>query len=223
MGSWEKRRVKMRNEDEIFKLILDVSGSDELIRAAVLSGSRANPVVPKDNYRDYDVCFYVTDIKPFYNTFARELSLGQRMRADLGMMLLHKPSLILLDEPTLGLDVLAKRGMINFLKQLNDISGATIIVTSHDIDDLEEMARRILLISNGSVAFDGDFPALRDKLGLKKKAIVSFRDGQRKEFEYTDAGEGLRKISEMGDVVDIAFTQTPLEEGLAMLYQSWRQ
>lgn len=101
------------------------------------------------------------DIRPFYHTFARELSLGQRMRADLGMMLLHRPELILLDEPTLGLDVLAKRQMIDFLRQLNAQEGTTILVTSHDMDDLEEMAKRIILISEGNIAFDGNFPELR--------------------------------------------------------------
>lgn len=99
------------------------------------------------------------------STFARELSLGQRMRADLAMMLLHNPELILLDEPTLGLDVLAKRRMISFLKELNREHQTTIIVTSHDMDDLEEMAKRILLISDGRPTFDGSFDELRKTVG----------------------------------------------------------
>ena len=66
-------------------------------------------------------------------------------------MLLHEPELTLLDEPTLGLDVLAKRRMIGFLKELNRESRTTVIVTSHDMDDLEEMARRILLITHGKI------------------------------------------------------------------------
>jgi len=77
------------------------------------------------------------------------------MRADLAMMLLHRPELILLDEPKLGLVVLAKRQMISFLKELNSELKTTIIVTSHDMDDLEEMAQRILLISNGKITYDG--------------------------------------------------------------------
>lgn len=71
--------------------------------------------------------------------------------ADLAMLLLHEPELTLLDEPTLGLDVLAKRRMIGFLKELNRESRTTVIVTSHDMDDLEEMARRILLITHGKI------------------------------------------------------------------------
>ena len=89
------------------------------------------------------------DLSDILKTFARELSLGQRMRADLGMLLLHNPQIIFLDEPTLGLDVLAKKKMINFLKKLNREKGTTIVVTSHDMDDLEEMAERIILLSKG--------------------------------------------------------------------------
>lgn len=72
----------------------------------------------------------------------------------MALMLLHSPELILLDEPTLGLDVLEKRQMISFLKKLNQERKTTIVVTSHDMDDLEEMAKRILLISQGHLAFD---------------------------------------------------------------------
>jgi len=162
------------------------------------------------------------DIKPFYQTFARELSLGQRMRADLGMMLLHRPRLILLDEPTLGLDVLAKRQMIGFLKQLNQDQRATIIVTSHDMDDLEEMARRILLISDGKIAFDGSFSALRNELGCTRRAIVTFNDGTQREIAYQETRLLLQELSEIENITDISFTQTSLEEGLANLFAKWR-
>ncbi|MBQ7848417.1 MAG: ATP-binding cassette domain-containing protein, partial [Clostridia bacterium] len=80
-----------------------------------------------------------------WDSFVRELSLGQRMRANLALTLLHDPELVLLDEPTLGLDVLAKRQMIDFLKRINREKQTTLLVTSHDMDDLTEMADRILL------------------------------------------------------------------------------
>ena len=99
-------------------------------------------------------------IGDFWNSFARELSLGQRMRANLALTLLHDPELVLLDEPTLGLDVLAKRQMIEFLKMLNREKQVTILVTSHDMDDLTEMANRILLLSSGRLAFDGTYDQL---------------------------------------------------------------
>mgnify|MGYP002508587865 CR=1 FL=1 len=95
------------------------------------------------------------------NTFARELSLGQRMRADLAMMLLHSPELILLDEPTLGLDVVAKRQMIEFLKKINREDGVTILVTSHDICSMG--ARRI---STSLI------PSVRDNISSKSRMGV---------------------------------------------------
>ena len=179
--------------------------------------------IPKNMYAETEnLVLDLLDIRPFYQTFARELSLGQRMRADLGMLLLHRPELILLDEPTLGLDVLAKRQIIGFLKQLNEQEGTTVIVTSHDMDDLEEMTRRILLISEGKIAFDGSFAALRNELGCTKKAIVSFNDNTKREIAYEDTGRLLRQLSELDNIADISFTQTSLEEGLANLYMKWK-
>ena len=180
--------------------------------------------IPKKDFLEMEnTVLDLLDIRPFYRTFARELSLGQRMRADLGMMLLHRPGLILLDEPTLGLDVLAKRQIIGFLKQLNEKEGTTIIVTSHDMDDLEEMTRRILLISEGRIAFDGSFASLRSELGCTKRAIVSFRDGSQQEIAYDDTGKLLRDLSVMENIVDVSFTQTSLEEGLANLFAKWKE
>ncbi|MDR3086229.1 MAG: ATP-binding cassette domain-containing protein [Christensenellaceae bacterium] len=163
------------------------------------------------------------DIRPFYQSLARELSLGQRMRAELGLMLLHRPELILLDEPTLGLDVLAKRQIIGFLKDLNAREGTTILVTSHDMDDLEEMARRILLISSGKIAFDGDFSALRGELRLNKKALVRLRGEDFRELPYDDMGALLRELSALENVEEIEFTQSSLEEGLADLFLRWKK
>ena len=134
--------------------------------------------IPENVYkRNLEMVTDLLDIGDLLKTFARELSLGQRMRADLAMMLLHSPELILLDEPTLGLDVVAKRQMINFLKKINRDEGATIMVTSHDMDDLEEMARRIMMISGGKIAYDGDFAGLRDITGSLTRLAVTINGG----------------------------------------------
>ena len=179
--------------------------------------------IPGDLYkRNLEMVTELLDIGDLLNTFARELSLGQRMRADVAMMLLHSPKLILLDEPTLGLDVEAKRQMIGFLKQLNEQEGTTIVVTSHDMDDLEEMARRILLISKGRIAFDGSFETLRNELECTKRAIVKFNDGMQQVIDYKNTNKLLGELSKMDGVIDVLFTQTSLEEGLANLYLKWK-
>ena len=180
--------------------------------------------IPDEVYRkNLSMVTQLLDIGDLLNTFARELSLGQRMRADVAMMLLHSPKLILLDEPTLGLDVEAKRQMISFLKQLNEQEGTTIIVTSHDMDDLEEMARRILLISKGKIAFDGGFSELRDELECTKRAVVKFNNGTQQVIDYSNTNKLLKKLSKMEGVVDVVFTQTSLEEGLANLFVKWKE
>jgi len=181
------------------------------------------------------------DIGSIYKTFARELSLGQRMRADIAMMLLHSPTLILLDEPTLGLDVVAKRQMISFLKRINREEGVTIIVTSHDMDDLEEMAQRILMISKGKIAYDGTFDGLRDITGNLTRLTVTLEnafvgdlalDGGRLvsaengvfEFEV-DVNKLpikglLRQLSEL-DVKDVEIGKADIEKVIAGLYGEW--
>ena len=96
----------------------------------------------------------------FMDAFVRELSLGQRMRGNLALTLLHNPELVLLDEPTLGLDVLAKRDLIQTLRRINREEGVTLIATSHDMDDLRDMADRLVLIHEGVIRYDGSFDRL---------------------------------------------------------------
>ena len=147
--------------------------------------------IPAEVYRhQLEMVTELLDLGDLLNTFARELSLGQRMRADLAMMLLHNPELIFLDEPTLGLDVLAKRQMINFLKRINREQGTTIIVTSHDMDDLEEMAQRIVLLSRGQIAFDGSFDELRQLTGNLCRIRLVFQGAGME--AGTGAGAGLQ-------------------------------
>lgn len=180
------------------------------------------------------------DIGGLLKTFARELSLGQRMRADLAMLLLHSPDIILLDEPTLGLDVVAKRQMIDFLKKINRENGVTIVVTSHDMDDLEEMAERILMISAGKIAFDGSFDALRGITGnltriavtMEKACLPKIKNGTLRSsdnglFEYdvdlTDmpVRNLLRQLSETEGVRDVEIKKAPIEQVIAGLYRDW--
>jgi len=198
--------------------------------------------IPNDIYkRNLDMVIELLDIGALMKTFARELSLGQRMRADLAMMLLHSPTLILLDEPTLGLDVVAKRQMIQFLKKINQENGVTIVVTSHDMDDLEEMAQRILMISGGKVAYDGSFDGLRDitgnltrftvtmdpnsKLSLSGGKLISADKGVF-EFEVdvalTPIKHLLRQLSDTDGVKDVEIKKAPIEQVIAGLYASWK-
>ncbi|HPV01446.1 MAG TPA: ATP-binding cassette domain-containing protein [Clostridiales bacterium] len=197
--------------------------------------------IPDDVYRrNLDMLTELLDIGKLLKTFARELSLGQRMRADLAMMLLHSPEIILLDEPTLGLDVVAKRQMISFLKMINRENGVTIMVTSHDMDDLEEMAERILMISAGKVAFDGSFDELRSITGNPTRLTVTTENGYVPQignarliqsgkgvYEYdinladTPVKDLLSQLSEAEGVRDVEIRKAPIEQVIAGLYKAW--
>lgn len=191
--------------------------------------------------RNLDMVIQLLDIGSLLKTYARELSLGQRMRTDLAMMLLHEPELILLDEPTLGLDVVAKRQMIAFLKQMNRENGVTILVTSHDMDDLEAMAQRILMISGGKIAYDGDFDGLRTITGSLTRISVmtdgksipvlaggALRNAENGRYEFevdvtkTSVQRLLKQLSESDGVREVEISKAPIEQVIAGLYAVWK-
>ena len=198
--------------------------------------------IPDDVYkRNLDMVIELLDIGDMLKTFARELSLGQRMKADLAMLLLHSPKVILLDEPTLGLDVVAKRQIIEFLKKINREDGVTILVTSHDMDDLEEMASRILMISRGRIVYDGNFDGLRDITGNLTRFTVTMNPGSSfssgfgelisdkndiYEFDVdvaeTPIKDLLRQLSGTDGVKDIQINKAPIEQVIAGLYSVWK-
>ncbi|MER5623593.1 ATP-binding cassette domain-containing protein [Streptosporangium sp. NPDC002544] len=97
----------------------------------------------------------------FMGTPVRQLSLGQRMRGDITAALLHDPAVLVLDEPTIGLDVVSKAAMRDFLLRLNAERGTTVLLTTHDLGDIEKLCRRVMLIDRGSLAFDGTLDDLR--------------------------------------------------------------
>jgi len=198
--------------------------------------------IPDEVYkRNLEMVVELLDIGTLLKTFARELSLGQRMRADLAMMLLHSPELILLDEPTLGLDVVAKRQMIEFLKKINREDGVTIIVTSHDMDDLEEMAQRILMISKGLIVYDGSFDGLREITGnLTRFTVITgsgsslsldgckliSEDGGVYEYEVDvtkyPIKQLLKQLSDADGIKDVEINKAPIEQVISGLYAAWK-
>jgi ABC-2 type transport system ATP-binding protein len=100
------------------------------------------------------------DLGGFIRTPVRQLSLGQRMRGDLAAALLHAPDVLVLDEPTIGLDVVSKSSIRAFLRRLNTEQGTTVLLTTHDLGDIERLCRRVMLIDHGRLAFDGTLDEL---------------------------------------------------------------
>ncbi|GAB4123378.1 MAG: ATP-binding cassette domain-containing protein [Roseiflexaceae bacterium] len=129
--------------------------------------------IPLDRWqRNLKIFSDLLDLEPFLATPVRQLSLGQRMRAELSAALLHDPKILFLDEPTIGLDVVARERIRGFLQQLNREYGVTVILTTHDLGDVERLCQRILLIDHGRVIYDGALEALRNRLGRWRTLVV---------------------------------------------------
>jgi ABC-2 type transport system ATP-binding protein len=112
------------------------------------------------------------EIGPFLETPVRQLSLGQRMRADLVAALLHEPTILFLDEPTIGLDVVAKERIRQFLTDINHARGVTVILTTHDLEDITRLCQRVVLIDHGHVIYDGGLEDLRTRFGRQRTLVV---------------------------------------------------
>jgi ABC-2 type transport system ATP-binding protein len=176
----------------------------------------------------------------FFDSLARELSLGQRMRADLGLALVHQPELLLLDEPTLGLDVLARRDVLAFIRDLNRGRGVTVVVTSHDMDELEQLAGRIVMIHQGAIAFDGSFDHLRRSFADRRRLtiecagpapdlagatlITSASDRHEYAFDArsTRIADLLHAASDGRTLIDVETHRAPIEEVIADIYDRWQ-
>lgn len=111
------------------------------------------------------LCEEYLEIGPLLHVHARQLSLGQRMRCNLTNVMLHRPRLLYLDEPTIGLDVLVKHQVRRFLRHVNRAWGTTILLTTHDLGDIEDLCPRIVVIDKGRVLLDDSLEAVRDRLG----------------------------------------------------------
>lgn len=115
-------------------------------------------------------------LTPFLQTPVRALSLGQRMRADIAAALLHDPDLLFLDEPTIGLDVVAKERIRRFIQYINRERGTTVILTTHDMADVQKLCSRVMIIDNGRLLYDGDLNQLQDRFGGKRELVVDLAE-----------------------------------------------
>lgn len=119
-----------------------------------------------------DELFARLQISPFLDQPVRQLSLGQRMRADLAASLLHQPRILFLDEPTIGLDAPGKLAIREFVRSVNRDRGVTVILTTHDMDDIEALCSRLMVINHGTLAADGTPDLLQRDLGIRRQVIV---------------------------------------------------
>ena len=120
----------------------------------------------------------ILDLGPFWDTPVRQLSLGQRMRGDLAAALLHDPDILYLDEPTIGLDVVAKGRIREFLLRINRERGVTVLLTTHDMVDIAHLCNRMMIIDHGALLYDGSVEAIRDRFGTERTLVVDLETDQ---------------------------------------------
>ncbi len=159
--------------------------------------------VPAETYRrNLDHFRALLALDDFLHTPVRSLSLGQSMRANLAGALLHDPDLVFLDEPTIGLDVVAKERIRQFVRHIHRERGVTVILTTHDLSDVEKLCERVLMIDRGHLLFDGQLEELRQRFGGERELVVDFAE------DYPDAAvEGARVVERDGLRVTYRFAR----------------
>jgi len=195
--------------------------------------------VPRDRYRENMREFAeILDLERFLDTPVRQLSLGERMRGDFAAAMLHDPKIVYLDEPTIGLDVIAKEAIRDFICRVNRERGTTVILTTHDLADVERLCERIVLIDKGTVIYDGPIERLRTEYGTHRTLIVNLADSYpefsiegadlesreqnsvRLRFDRrTITAEALiRRVTERYSITDVAIVEPDIETIIRRIY-----
>lgn len=182
------------------------------------------------------------DLAPLLDVPVRQLSLGQRMRCDLAASLLHSPKLLFLDEPTIGLDAVSKLAVRDFVRRLCKEQGVTVILTTHDMDDIEALCTRVMLIGSGKILLDGTVEALRASVTTERRLIVDLvdeseeisdpeatvvsREGARAQLcfdpEITSTADLIARVAAKHQIRDLFVENPPIEEIVARLYERQR-
>ncbi|MBB6480537.1 ABC transporter ATP-binding protein [Spirochaeta isovalerica] len=177
-------------------------------------------------------------LAPLLSVPVRQLSLGQRMRCEIAASLLHSPPILFLDEPTIGLDALSKLAIREFIRRINRERGVTVILTTHDMDDIEALCSRVLVIGEGKIYLDGTIEDLRRKLTNRRRLLIETEEsrklshhkakvlsvkGNRWELEFDpesiSPAELVRELMDSYAVKDIYLENVPIDEIIAQLYK----
>ena len=144
------------------------------------------------------------DLEPILDVPVRQLSLGQRMRSDLAAALLHGPSVLFLDEPTIGLDAVSKLAIRDFVRELSQEQQVTVLLTTHDMDDIEALCERVMVIGNGRILVDGSMDSLRRRVRSERVLVLDYDSADAAKLLRAE-GEGIRLMERDGQRVRIAF------------------
>lgn len=197
--------------------------------------------VPIERHRqNLDRCVELLEMGPFLETPVRQLSLGQRMRGEVTAALLHDPKILFLDEPTIGLDVVAKARIREFLGEINRDLGTTVLLTTHDMGDIERLCKRVLIIDRGGLLYDGDLEAIRERFGGERTMVVDLAearpplqvagatvesvDGPRQRLRFrreeTSAADLVARVATAAPVVDLSIEEPAIEDIVRRIYEN---
>jgi ABC-2 type transport system ATP-binding protein len=196
--------------------------------------------VPEAQYKhNMDMFNDLLDLHEFQNTPVRQLSLGQRLRADMAAALLHNPRLLFLDEPMIGVDVVAKERLRNFIHEINRDQKVTILLTTHDMVDIEKVCSRIMIIDHGRIVYDGNLEQMREQYGTQRTLVVEFEEdvpefpvphatltkteGRKKWFAFnrfeTNPSTLIAFVSAQHSILDLAVEEPEIESIVRTIYQ----
>lgn len=189
-----------------------------------------------------DLLIETLELQDFVHSPVRQLSLGQRMRCEIAASLLHNPKILFLDEPTIGLDAASKIAVRQFIKTINKEKGVTVILTTHDMNDIEALADRVILIGKGSLLYDGQLEELRKKFGSQKTISADFRKNThpieipgatvlsrsservvlRIDTEQVNTSEVITQLTKSFELIDVSIESQPIEKTILQLYKEYK-
>jgi ABC-2 type transport system ATP-binding protein len=199
--------------------------------------------VPQQEYEEnVKQLIEALELKDIINSPVRQLSLGQRMRCEIAASLLHSPKILFLDEPTIGLDAVSKMAVRQFIKKINQEKGVTVILTTHDMSDIEALAERVILIGKGTLLYDGSLSELRSKFGTQKTITIDYRENHNPiqipeattiswsperailsvDTERVLISEVITQLSSKVELIDVEIDSRPIEEIIVQLYKEYQ-
>jgi ABC-2 type transport system ATP-binding protein len=238
---WKQRKQYVANIGAVFgqksQLLWDIPPLDAfLLNKAIYSISTAA------FNQKLNTMIELLDVGSIIKRPTRQLSLGERMKCEFIMAMLHEPKIVFLDEPTIGLDVIAKEKIREFILEMNK-TGVSFILTTHDLDDIEHLAKRVIVINHGAIVFDNSLDALRNHMGAKKiialktqtsinlsgingihllKVVSDFEVQLELDLTVLGLNEFIQRIQNQAQIMDLSVTAQPIENVIKDIYSNSR-
>lgn len=199
--------------------------------------------IPQQEYNTtIELLIETLELQTIVQSPVRQLSLGQRMRCEIAASLIHNPKILFLDEPTIGLDAVSKIAVRQFVKTINKEKGVTVILTTHDMNDIEALAERVILIGKGSLLYDGNLNELRKQFGTHKTITADYEKNSKQiqipgtsilswspervvlsvDTEEIKTSDVITQLSNQVELQDVTIEAQPIEDIIVQLYKEYQ-